>query len=1068
MFRGGGRGRGSGRGTVPTMKNEDRDLLGFANKRVANEGPPAIRTFAASAGPAGRGRGRGRGGLASASVGFGVTRGRGTGRGPAQEEGRGRNEESTAGARGSGGGPSRYTAPAVPSGSRENHRYDRSEGQYRQADRSENGARNRGWAGRGGDSWVAGDSGSDIERGYSPRRGRGSTAYRDGGRERYRRRSMSRTSSYSPPLRSVQDGDGLRSPPRTTSRNGPSKSVEHDREHRPDPTSSRTAVRSPGPTSHQPTTQYRVDLAPDRERASAPAPSRQPPDQNPSMPLPPSQTPYGPSLTPASSRFPLTATSSYRPVPGPSSLQQPAAAVQSAVEVKKMTFKPKNPNKPATAPVAAKDRPDKSASTSTAPTTGHNPVMPLCSPASATVKSPGTASVPTTAQLTASEPPNVPAKSKAKELIQSTLRVKMEPETSTAARATRVLTKLGSSHVTPPETSTEKGKNKGKAKPKEAAPLIKQELGVSRDSTHAPAAVEVDIKPIIFESPVSSVHVLEQDHSPRRAGTLAIKKLDAPVECWSGNRTIKSEARLALKQEQARKLKKEGKKLVHSYWMDDGAAFDWELRDTSVPSKSKKKERKARAEPVEIIELDELDSDAKSDRTADLIVVDPDEPSTVIANPISHSNPTQSGRESYTVKLPPHLATAELRADNWKAYKEYKHSLVKEESNFVDGKPTRRVWANWPSTEDEDSVRLTIAAVDPCDPSTWPTEYWDYRDVYNLDALGEKMDPDQAARREENIRVIASDPDDRGRPTRFVSSQRTPLNQVRILTVLKTEAQIENYFGEKLTPDPECLRLWPLLLTAKSKKLLPKAPPLQHVKVGPAYYMATSTPGPNSAAPAPKEVARLVPSHTVAAESSTQVVSTPEAKKKKQPKKRDREPAEQEPPPGGVATPGNSDKPSKKARKAKAGVGQQATPSGTNDKAPGTPSTLHRQLPVAAAVASNIGLSEFPKHPRSTPPAPSPFDTTFAVNLDHMSTPMAEPSVSADLKVETPEVRTSPHLEHLNKDLRRKVAEIEKWTKLLREFPDLADALSGQISRTQAEIFGLHDEISKERYRLSG
>ncbi|ODN92013.1 hypothetical protein L198_05685 [Cryptococcus wingfieldii CBS 7118] len=86
----------------------------------------------------------------------------------------------------------------------------------------------------------------------------------------------------------------------------------------------------------------------------------------------------------------------------------------------------------------------------------------------------------------------------------------------------------------------------------------------------------------------------------------------------------------------------------------------------------------------------------------------------------------------------------------------------------------------------------------------------------------------------------------------------------------------------------------------------------------------------------------------------------------------------------------------------------------------------------------------------------------------HPSVSMARPApmpVLGSSTHSTPAI-SSPLLEELALGVRQKMNEIQTWTQMLNDFPDMADPMRGQIDRTQTEIFRLYAKMGQEKRRL--
>ncbi|TYJ56511.1 hypothetical protein B9479_002758 [Cryptococcus floricola] len=82
----------------------------------------------------------------------------------------------------------------------------------------------------------------------------------------------------------------------------------------------------------------------------------------------------------------------------------------------------------------------------------------------------------------------------------------------------------------------------------------------------------------------------------------------------------------------------------------------------------------------------------------------------------------------------------------------------------------------------------------------------------------------------------------------------------------------------------------------------------------------------------------------------------------------------------------------------------------------------------------------------------------------HPSVSMARPAPGSSTH-STPAI-SSPLLDELALGVRQKMSEIQTWTQMLNDFPDMVDPMRGQIDRTQTEIFGLYAKMGQEKKRL--
>ncbi|WVN85164.1 uncharacterized protein L203_100309 [Cryptococcus depauperatus CBS 7841] len=102
----------------------------------------------------------------------------------------------------------------------------------------------------------------------------------------------------------------------------------------------------------------------------------------------------------------------------------------------------------------------------------------------------------------------------------------------------------------------------------------------------------------------------------------------------------------------------------------------------------------------------------------------------------------------------------------------------------------------------------------------------------------------------------------------------------------------------------------------------------------------------------------------------------------------------------------------------------------------------------------------------STPETAAPFTAQLALAEEPFSAPPSLPSsIAPILAVDTNTVNNTL-LDVLSNHVRQKMTEISKWTHLLQDFSDMSDAVKEQIQRIQDEIFDLHDQIKEARRGL--
>lgn len=79
----------------------------------------------------------------------------------------------------------------------------------------------------------------------------------------------------------------------------------------------------------------------------------------------------------------------------------------------------------------------------------------------------------------------------------------------------------------------------------------------------------------------------------------------------------------------------------------------------------------------------------------------------------------------------------------------------------------------------------------------------------------------------------------------------------------------------------------------------------------------------------------------------------------------------------------------------------------------------------------------------------------------------AIPPVAAPAPASAPTTARS-RLTDLDQAIRAKMRDMDMWTKLREEYPDLAPVNERQMERTQREIFELREEIERERAKAQG
>ncbi|WVQ97406.1 hypothetical protein IAU59_004519 [Kwoniella sp. CBS 9459] len=1144
--RGSGRGRGRGRGAAP-VKPEDRDVQGYANKRVANQGPPALLTNAATRGQS-RGRGRGRGasrGRGDGSFGYRGRGGRGgggaggggpsvpfghdevsdqgypprglaiprTGKGTSIRLGLGNGNGN---GNGNVAGPSNLSKPKDPSastgGGSWRPRYDIPAGpRGRPSDRDQH---------RDGVDTGAGASrerGISISSSVSTSGSPGPSSSANSARARYSERD-----TYTGRRRAEEGGrarDGGR-PGYGNERSGRHESSEWDwdgsslsRERPLDtyrPTSSSLVPRLTPPPLHH----IQRDKGKSRADAGQFDPSLTDPAlfastefQNPtisssrgqsskSVPpatqldspaVPPVRTDYRPPTIPKLSDLPLPTIGKL----GPSRMTEPvdmastsAVTLQTSrppivppsapIEVKKLIFKPKNPNK-----VAAQAQ---------------------------------TAS--SSLQIPAAQP-RLPDQTQ----VQAQPKVHIPPTPSLQTPAVQRIPALSGAR------STGAGEDGAQQKTAEEV-RVKAEPGVGPIPTYdfvhtammtiqrqpspvSPAAVdEVDVKPTIIELE-DEVQIIEVPEAQRPSGTLAINKREIPSECFSRDPVTKKKARVTLRKLKAEELVRMGRKIGRAHWRDDGVAYDWTFKakpSQAKPSTSTNREKtpvtierrsSSPASPVANFDQQAESSRRPSEGASEHLIATnalpfPKEaPTTEIAQTSNHAEATDDAQQPMAIDQ---LLTIPVEVTP-NVRKESAAPLA-----IADTPSTRDTTA--PTTDPESPVVSTsstsitnangIAIISgpssntPDDPSTWTDGSFTYRDLFAYPSGFARWTQEEQDVWVNRVWRIMSDPHGSGIASRWVRTKRQQ-NALAVLSKHKTSASVEQGGESNLVSVDEALKdVWSdLKRIATPHQARPNAPPPQN------FISAIST--------IPAQSRAQAQDHDQDQSQATTTVPDPvtpnltKTKKDKKSKKRDRSQLEVEVEDPTASTSGATDerampakskekgKGTKKSKKIKKGEEQSRSPvkANTNDMVDNAVAAAKVPDPVAppapplpAAGGSSHTTSSRTVSPHDFDPRLS--SSSFAAPVQ--STPatftanLAECAPKSESKPETsakksPESK-SPVLTNLNAELRQKVSEIERWTKLLCEYPDMANALSGQIERTQNEIFGLHDSISKERERL--
>ncbi|WVQ77097.1 hypothetical protein IAR50_006780 [Cryptococcus sp. DSM 104548] len=124
-------------------------------------------------------------------------------------------------------------------------------------------------------------------------------------------------------------------------------------------------------------------------------------------------------------------------------------------------------------------------------------------------------------------------------------------------------------------------------------------------------------------------------------------------------------------------------------------------------------------------------------------------------------------------------------------------------------------------------------------------------------------------------------------------------------------------------------------------------------------------------------------------------------------------------------------------------------------------------MPSANSERSNSGIADVPMANLSIPAG-----AQVAQQAPTNAHPLNPVTRNQPIRVSEPSARSaspavsSPLLEELASGVRRKMNEIQTWTQMLSDFPDMADSMRGQIDRTQTEIFALYAKMGVEKRRL--
>ncbi|WVW82370.1 hypothetical protein I302_104377 [Kwoniella bestiolae CBS 10118] len=385
--------------------------------------------------------------------------------------------------------------------------------------------------------------------------------------------------------------------------------------------------------------------------------------------------------------------------------------------------------------------------------------------------------------------------------------------------------------------------------------------------------------------------------------------------------------------------------------------------------------------------------------------------------------------ERRQIPYPPQFDTLQKRKQNFVDFDRWKIELQemfcqRDES----GNPTRGCTFKH-NADGHSTMGVTIFSLEKArqiaknDPSTWKNTEFTFCELFDYPAtLSGPGRPSVAQPMKEwvdKIVAVVSKPDQQGKPTRWVKSiRRDTCKDLLVLSRDKTSQEMEEYEGPKIIHDDEFVRglkrdEQPYQKGMKPPPLLKKAKELKSV-------LANGEP----------------------------LTNKQKQKLEKQEKKRAREEAASENGSNSVVeispakSTSNSERPSKKNK---------------NKHGEGSPSKSASGSNSVYVVSGNPSIDSEAKAGSSSTSA-----------IANPSIPATIPALPYELSPNptTTQDRTSPKLEGLNTSLRQKVSEIEKWTKLSTEFPDLKLALNTQIEKTREEIFGLYDDIAAEKVKL--
>ncbi|KAK8865989.1 hypothetical protein IAR55_001139 [Kwoniella newhampshirensis] len=611
-----------------------------------------------------------------------------------------------------------------------------------------------------------------------------------------------------------------------------------------------------------------------------------------------------------------------------------------------------------------------------------------------------------------------------------------------------------------PKMPDPKGKGKEKEHMQNADTRIKAEPypEVSAQSVEEEDHFMDDVKPGVDEELRMDNDNVQVRERPRREGVVALNASDLPPECFGPNPTIRKQARTKARQIQANKLAKDGKKIVKAYWRVDGVAYDWitvrpdSTTPTECPPPGKTSEVSPRssnavvsaekADPIVESRMPEIrrgEGQSNGGSQARQILRESVPPDIEGMPPPPPAPITKE--YLYEIPIPEKFGPPHERRgfDESGGFFVWRKRRYQEAAACdADGIPTRAVKVKLAPGALTLSVLVRPTPIESS--QYWTNDMFPHQQVIPFPerwttAKARKRVHDEVRRWEEKQREAFAKQDDRGRPTCAVKLQRRD-KDIMILWREMTEDEIESYIGplfgkddrhdtvsqtmsSKSTGTGHSRTASPSDLSSRTTSEAPRTVSRNAFNVSPA----PSTPG------RPSEVTarvKRVPDSPIGSVHSTS--STFKEKKKK---RRDRSQAE-------VST--NDDESVKADRPPKV---KKKKSHHDVDMAESPPETApdKRLIPTQPTNSSSCDQTQTKAVDAAASPA-----------LASLVTPLATMS--------------SPELENLNAKLRQKVAEIAKWTKVLNEYPDMAQALDEQVRRTQAEIFDLHDLIRVEKERM--